>query len=203
MINYLLTFKFSVMKLKNFLLFFFVVFSFALNAQITSGTKYLGGSLGFSSSKDKSDDAEALTKWSLSPEFGYFVKDNMSVGASIGLNGSTFGDVDGFGFSGLVYVRKFWNASDKFHIFGGLNVGYGSSTVSAGNIDSKENTFSAFLDLGIWYNISDKWSVAGRLGTLGFASISNPDDDKDGSNDFGLNVDTAAAPFSLGLYYGF
>ncbi|MBK8622999.1 MAG: hypothetical protein IPN79_14910 [Saprospiraceae bacterium] len=57
--------------------------------------------------------------------------------------------------------------------------------------------------MGIWYNLSDKWSVAGRMGALGFASTSNPDVDDSGVNTFGLNVNTSQAPFSLGLYYGF
>lgn len=191
------------MKLQNLLILFFVVFSFALNAQIAKGTKYLGGSLGFNSSKDKSDGAEAETNWNVSPEFGYFFKDNMSVGVSLGINGGKSGDLSTSGFSGLVYVRKFWNASDKFHVFGGLNAGYLANTVSNDNNDFKQNTIGAFLDLGIWYNVSEKWSIAGRFGNLGFASTSNPDDDQDGSTEFGLNVNTTTAPFSLGLYYGF
>jgi hypothetical protein len=127
----------------------------------------------------------------------------MSAGIRIGLIGSKQGSLTSNGFSGDIYVRKFWNASDKFHIFGGLNVGYGTATISNPNFDIKANFLSAFLDLGIWYNISDKWSVAGRLGNLGFSSNSNPDDDQDGSTEFGFNINTTNAPFSLGLYYGF
>jgi hypothetical protein len=191
------------MKFQNLFIFVFVIFSLSLNAQITKGTKYLGGSLGFNSYKDKSDGAEAETAWSVSPEFGYFFKDNMSAGILIGVTGRKQGDFTSNGFSSEIYVRKFWNASEKFHIFGGLNVGYGSISASNGSFDSKSNFFSAFIDLGIWYNISDKWSVAGRFGILGFLNTSNPDDDQDGSTEFGFNVSTTNAPFSLGLYYSF
>jgi hypothetical protein len=192
------------MNLKNFLICFIVFFSFALNAQIMEGTKYLGGSLGFNSSKAKSDNAEAITDWSVSPEVGYFFMDNMAAGLRLSLNGSSSGDdFSSGGFAGLVYVRKFWNASDNFHLFGGLNVGYGTNNVSVGSFDSSENIFGAALDFGIWYNITDKWSVAGTLGNLGFSTISNPDDDQDGETGFGLNVNTTTAPFSLGVYYGF
>jgi hypothetical protein len=191
------------MKLKNFLVFSFVVFSFVLNAQITSGTKYLGGSLGFNSSKPKFEGAEANTDWTFAPEFGYFFKDNMAIGVNVGISGGTEDGNDFSGFSGLVYLRKFWNASEKFHIFAGLNVTYGSDKFTILDNDLSINTFGALLDMGIWYNISDKWSVAGRMGALGFASISNPDLDDSGFNTFGLNVNTTQAPFSLGLYYGF
>lgn len=192
------------MKLQNVIICFLVFFSFALSAQIAKGTKYLGGSLGFNSSKANTDNAEAETSWSVSPEVGYFFMDNMAAGVSLGLNGSSSGDdFSSGGFTGVVYVRKFWNASDNFHIFGGLNVGLGTDNVTVGSFEATENLFGAALDLGIWYNVTDKWSVAGRVGNLGFSSITNPDDDQDGGTEFGLNVSTVTAPFSLGLYYGF
>jgi hypothetical protein len=191
------------MNLKIFTIFVCVVFSYTLNAQIAMGTKYIGGNVGFNSSKDKAEGAESETEWSFSPEFGYFFKDNMAAGIALGLNGAKAGDNKTSGFNGLVYVRRFWNASDKFHVFGGLNVGYGANTITIGSTDSKQNVFGAFLDLGVWYQVSNSWSVAGRFGNLGFASTSNPDDDQDGSSQFGLNVDTSTGPFSLGLYYGF
>lgn len=192
------------MKFQNVIICFLVFFSFALNAQIASGTKYLGGNLGFNSSKANSDGAEAAINWSVSPEVGYFIMDNMAVGVGLELGGSSQGDDRSSSrFGGLVYARKFWNASDNFHIFAGLNVGYATSNRTFASIESTENVFGAALDLGIWYNVTDTWSVAGRFGNLGFSSSSDPDNDQGGGTEFGLNVNTVTAPFSLGLYYGF
>ncbi|MFZ1705664.1 MAG: outer membrane beta-barrel protein [Saprospiraceae bacterium] len=191
------------MKFKSLTILICVFFSYTLSAQIPMGTKYLGGTVGFSSTKAKTDGADAFTEWSLAPEFGYFFKDNMALGLGIGLTGAKAGDTELNGFGGMVYVRKFWNASDNFHVYAGLNVEYGSTKLTFGGNDSSLNNFGAALDLGIWYNVSDKWTVAGRLGTLGFASSSNPDDDTDGETAFGLNVSTVTTPFNLGLYYSF
>lgn len=171
------------------------------------GTKYIGGRVGFNSTKAKADGAEAATSWSVSPEFGYFVAENLAVGIRLGVNGSSQGDNSSSGFGADVYARKFFSASDAFRLFVGANVGYGASTdktkVGSATFESKENTLGVYLDLGATYNLSEKWTLIGRLGTLGFSSVSDPDNDKAGSTNFGLNVNTFGNPFQVGLYYNF
>jgi len=190
------------------LLLVFVAASLAVSAQIPMGTKYVGGSVGFNSSKSTARNAEAVTSYSLSPEVGYFFMENMAAGLRLGINGSSQKDnFSSTAFGVGAYVRKFWNASDNLHIFVGLGVDYAAGTVKdetpINGPDQKLNTFGAGLDLGLWYHLSERWSLVGRIGTLGFSSTSNPDNDQVGSTDFGLNVNTLGNPFSIGVYYSF
>ncbi len=192
--------------MKKLLLAACLLLTFGLSAQ-DMGTKYIGGTIGFGSTKAKADGAEASTNWSVSPEFGYFVAENLAVGIRLGIDGASQGDNSSSGFGADVYARKFFSASDAFRLFVGANVGYATSknttTVGGVEFDSKENHLSAFLDLGATYDLSEKWTLIGRLGTLGFSSVSDPDNDKAGSTNFGLNVNTFGNPFQVGLYYKF
>jgi len=184
-----------------------MLFTMALGAQTTMGSKYIGGTLGFNSTKSKADGAEALTSWSLNPELGYFIADNLALGVELSISGGSQGENSTSGFGGGVYARKFMSATDNLNFFIGANVGYSGSTdkvkVGGTTVESKENTLGAFLDLGLTYAVSEKWTIIGRLGTLGFSSVSNPDNDQDGSSSFGLNVNTFGNPFSVGMYYSF
>lgn len=163
--------------------------------------------LDFSSTKAKATGSEAQTSWSLSTELGYFIQDNLALGIRLNLGGTSQGDNSSSTLGGGLYARKFWDVSDNFNIFVGANLGYDGSTnkskVGTTTFESKSNTLGVFLDLGMTYQVSEKWTIIGRLGTLGFNSTSDPDNDQAGSSSFGLNVNTLGNPFSVGMYYSF
>jgi outer membrane protein len=78
--------------MKNLLLTTFLLLSAMLvDAQISRGTMMIGGSVEFNSEKYKTeengqtDTNVTSTSFTLSPEFGYFVVDNLALGAGIGL----------------------------------------------------------------------------------------------------------------------
>lgn len=193
--------------MKNLLLGVCMLFTMVLSAQTSMGSKYIGGTVGFSSTKAKATGSEAQTSWSLSPELGYFIQDNLALGIRLNLGGTSQGDNSSSTLGGGLYARKFWDVSDNFNIFVGANLGYDGSTnkskVGTTTFESKSNTLGVFLDLGMTYQVSEKWTIIGRLGTLGFNSTSDPDNDQAGSSSFGLNVNTLGNPFSVGMYYSF
>lgn len=68
--------------MKKLLLGMFVLVSVSLSAQTMSGNWLVGGDAGFDSYKP--DGAtESLSKFNVSPQIGYFIMDNLAVGALI------------------------------------------------------------------------------------------------------------------------
>jgi hypothetical protein len=206
-------------------------------AQIPAGTKYIGGSLGFGSgsmstttSGIKEDDIKN-SSFNVSPEFGYFIKDNLSVGVFLDYGNATITNNNPGGniktiktktpsFGGVVYGRKFFNVGERFHLFAGLDLGYETSnsvettTLEAGGSTEdtyKANTMSFSVNGGMAYSLSDKWTLVGKWapglgysttnGTITYAGITTTTDVK--SSQFGLNVNTLGNPFNVGLYYSF
>ena len=66
-----------------------VAVAVSVNAQV-----YLGGSLGFTSSKDDTEGAKATTRFAIKPEVGYNLDENWAVGMGIGFASTKAGDAD-------------------------------------------------------------------------------------------------------------
>lgn len=210
------------------------------NAQIAKGTKYIGGMLGFNSSTSTADQNNAggkmdqkTTTWNFTPEVGYFVAPNLSVGIGLGFGGSTMTDnspsnglyksLENKGSSTMItlYSRKFFNVSESFHLFAGLDINYGSSNtdytrvLNANGNSSTDNTkvssMGANINGGMLFSLSERWSLVGKwapgLGfsnstsTTKYAGVSDKREVK--TSNFGLNVNTLGTPFNVGLYYSF
>ena len=129
-------------------------------AQIAAGTKYVGGILNFNTKTESSTLGSTTTKspssssFTGSPEFGYFVADNLAVGVSLDLTSRTTTNykADGSenaktvsGGTGVtLYGRKFFNINENLSLFGGLNVGYtgGVTKTTAASTTTENSNFS-------------------------------------------------------------
>ncbi len=204
-------------------------------AQMTKGNMYLGGMVGFTSSKYVSDydtmntaDSKVMS-WSFSPEFGYFVSDDLSIGIGLGLGGSTYTDNKPGGglktwenkasdVSLLLNVRKYFPATDNFSLFAGANFNWGSGNVdmtSTPNVGAAttDNRKTAMMGLGVnaglMYNITPKIMLFGQWAPgLGWSSskttIKNAGDPKETvqqSSEIGLNINTFGTPFNIGMFF--
>ncbi|GAY27907.1 porin family protein [Prevotella sp. MGM1] len=178
---------------KLFLMAAFVVASVAASAQI-----YVGGSLGFNSIKaDK--DASSSTTFSIEPEVGYNLSDNLAVGIQLGFT-STNADDEGNKseytvsvFTVAPYARYTFAKSGaaSFFVDGGIIFNaYGS--------DAEGSSFGIGLRPGIKFAVSDKIDVVAKTGYLGY--IKN-NDDLGGGSAFGLNIDNT--DLSLGVLFNF
>lgn len=189
-----------------------ILFTFAMcySAIGQKSSWYIGGQVGFNSTKVKDSDMKS-SSWSFSPEVGTFLTDNVQLGLALNLTGSTDnGSIGGIateekltGVGGTLYSRYFFKPGMPFRPFVGLNIGYSTAKLTnkgiGSNLEVKMNTFGANLNAGFGYAIAPKWTVVGSLGVLGFSSS------KEGDNytetNFGLDINTLGNRFTIGFYY--
>lgn len=172
------------------------------------GQMWIGGSVGFSSSKTKGSDAE--TSYKILPEFGYILKDNLAIGITVGykhLEGAQLKDIANVNLQGAAYgelegftVAPFLRYSFLKGNIGGLFVdgGIGYSHLKEKNLDTKIDIFEVGFRPGVAVNVTSNLSLTGKFGFLGYAHTKA---DKVKTNSFGLDFDMSQ--FLLGVSYVF
>ena len=173
-----------------------------------SGKMWVGGSVGFSSSKTKGSDAQ--TSYKILPEFGYFIQDNLAIAVSVGykhLEGAQLKDltnanldaaVDGEleGFTIAPFVRYTFLKGNVGGLF--IDGGVGYSHLKEKTADIKYNMFDIGFRPGVAINVTDNLAVTGKFGFLGYQYT------KAGhakTNSFGLDFDMTQ--FLVGVSYVF
>lgn len=188
-----------------------------MNAQM-----YIGGNLGFSTSKDKTDpaDEQTVTGFTIQPEIGYQLDDKFGVGIVLGYqynktkhegtisNIPYSSDVKASAFLIKPYLRYQCFTAGKFNVFvdGGLNF----KTISRDNMKN-ELDFGLFVSPGIAYNVNEKWSIVAHLNdmfTLGYhkSAVADIAGAPDAPTSF--QADLASGGFNVGaltfgIYYNF
>ena len=142
----------------------------------------------------------STTSWGLAPEFGYFVSDNLAIGAVVGIGGAAIKDNPGdnpFAFRLSPYGRYFLiqDSGFGFYLQGGIDFLSESESV----LGPKNSLFGIGINPGISYNVGP-FTATAAFGWLGFQTYSEDGVD-DNLNSFGLNVNMASLKF--GLSYNF
>lgn len=188
-----------------------------MNAQM-----YIGGGIGFSTSKDKTDptDEQTITGFTIQPEFGYQLDDKFGVGIVLGYTNTKTkheGVVSGIAYSSDVkasafqikpYLRYQCFTAGKFNVF--VDGGLGFQTISRDNMKN-ELDFGLFVSPGIAYNVSEKWSIVAHLNDMfGLGYHKDAVADVEGAPDAptSFNVGFATGGFNVGsltfgVYYNF
>jgi hypothetical protein len=84
-----------------------------MNAQV-----YLGGTLGFTSTKADTEGAKATTNFEIKPEVGYNLDENWAVGIALGFSSTKAGDADAVTtFEVAPYARYTFAKLDKVNFF--------------------------------------------------------------------------------------
>ena len=208
------------MKRKTLLFLFIVISSSQItNAQITKGSFFLGGSVGFSTYKgdaDLVDMDQKRTTYDFSPAFGKVVKDNLVVGGEMILGGykvenniSTWDDRIQAGAG--VFVRKYFPVINKLYLFahGRFGVAYVREEYKQPSTYtySRGYTIGVGVNPGISYAITPKFHIETSLSSL--VSLSLAHRNTEYSNDQYV-VNTKSNEFSMssnafsqtGLYIG-
>ena len=184
--------------------------SIVLNAQTTQGTFSLGGSVGISNDKEETDGEDIRSsEFNFSPSVGYFVIDNLMVGANLTiLNGK---EDDGFGgddkysaffFGPFARFYKF-TSNEKFAFFaeGGLQFGTYKDKPDGAN-ETKSGAFNFYISPGFAYFFNEHWVVDLSFPAISFTSYDpNKDDDDDKSTSFNFGFQTFNP--SIGVRYNF
>ncbi|MBS4063583.1 MAG: outer membrane beta-barrel protein [Chitinophagaceae bacterium] len=194
------------------------MFIIAANAQ--KGNWYVGGNLGFSSSQSKIESGNTETKagkttsWSVSPEVGTFLTNQIQLGVAFTLTGSKFESQQNINFEsknnsygGTVYSRYFFG-KEAFKPFIGLNASYlsGKSESRTGGTVNSEITTSTLgvnANAGFGYALSKRVTALGSFGFLGFESFTRKPNDntKNTTNTFGFDANSLGNRFTIGFYY--
>jgi outer membrane protein len=184
---------------------------------------YLGGGIGFgttggSSKAPDGTETEAIgtTRFNLTPRIGYFMDDNLSIGASLDINylkrpgtlvsGAEWESMTTFGIS--PYVRYAFFTFGKFSV--NIEAGINFSLTSVNYKDKPSThkisatTFGVYAAPVLSYNLTDRITLETSLNfcNLGFSTSSvsqKVEDNKatDTTTSFGLGVDMNDA-LSLG-----
>ncbi len=180
---------------KLFLMAAFVVASVAASAQV-----YVGGGIGFQSSKADTDGAKAATSFSITPEIGYHLDDNWAVGIGLGYShAKSSSEVKTDAFTIEPYARYTFAKWNNVGLFVDGVVGYTNKTVKEdGEDDVKTNTFNIGLRPGLSISLNDKLNF---VTTVGFLGYKNTDYDAYKVNSYGFDFDLSNINFAL--YYNF
>jgi len=153
------------------------------------GQMWVGGSLGFWSSKTKGSDSNVSYK--ILPEFGYVLTENLGIGINVGFEHDDALAIDGMddlfeadGFTIAPFVRySFLKGSiGALFVDGGVTYNY----LKLKDVDDKLNQFNIGFRPGVAVKVSDKIALTGKFGFLGYEHTKMGDVK---NNAFGLNLD--------------
>lgn len=192
--------------MKNFLpLFIFVFVCAVAQAQTSQGSMMLGGTFQIESFGSQGNDAKTST-FSISPSFGYFISDNLAVGATIGFGSTTTTNPPApqVKSSGVIVgpFARFYkftsNENFAFYAEGGINIG---SSTSTGDIRSSSTAI--YVRPGFAYFFNEKWALDMTLAGIAYQSNDpNKNVDNDKSNTFRFGVSSFSPSFGFRYFFG-
>ena len=175
------------------------------NGGFAKGDVFVSGAVTLGSAKKGDIKANAFE---IAPKVGYFVTENIAVGASVGFQSLKFddGSADATN-SGLglgAFGRYYFTPADKFSLFAELGFDYTSfdeefdaedGTVYASSFESKEVGFG--LGAGMNYFVSSNFSIEAGVAVLGYSSNDNGGNGADKTNTFSFGGDWRAVTFGV------
>lgn len=184
---------------------FFLMAVIALAATTAKAQLWVGGELGFYSTKterEKGDLSEKIYEnkiFTFKPELVYDLNENWSLGIGVGFYHNDNERTNTWSFDPFARY-KFAEAGDvKFFIDGGVR--YQSEHFNGSELDNAE-TYGVFFKPGLSYEISDNVCFDAHLGDLSYmfrkADVGGGVESK--TNSFDLK---AASAFTFGVYFKF
>jgi len=174
---------------KLFITLAFITLAFiSMNAQEV-GQWWIGGSAGFWSSKAKG--SSSVTSYKILPEVGYALNQNLALGISLGYAHSDMGfekldlevgEIDLFTVS--PFVRMAFLQGDLGALFVDGGVSYAFADLK--DFDEDLNMIEVGFRPGVAFNVSNRISLIGKFGFLGYQYIKAGDNKV---NSFGLELD--------------
>ena len=175
------------------------------NGGFAKGDVFVSGAVTLGSAKKGDFKANAFE---IAPKVGYFVTENIAVGASVGFQSLKFdngaADATNSGLGLGAFGRYYFTPADKFSLFAELGFDYTSfdeefdaedGTVYGGSIESKEVGFG--LGAGMNYFVSSNFSIEAGVAVLGYSSNDNGGNGEDKTNTFQFGGDWRAVTFGV------
>jgi len=175
------------------------------NGGFAKGDVFVSGAVTFGSSKTGDFKANSFE---IAPKVGYFVTENIAVGASVGFQSLKFdngaADATNSGLGLGAFGRYYFTPADKFSLFAELGFDYTSydeefdaetGTVYGGSFKSKE--IGLGLGAGMNYFVSSNFSIEAGVAVLGYSSNDNGGNGADKTNNFSFGGDWRAVTFGV------
>ncbi|TAF09069.1 MAG: porin family protein [Flavobacteriia bacterium] len=175
------------------------------NEGFAKGDVFVSGAVTLGSAKTGDFKANAFE---IAPKVGYFVTENVAVGASLGFqslkwdNGAADATNSGFGLG--AFGRYYFTPASKFSLFAQLGLDYTTlsdefdetdGTLYGSKFESKEVGFG--LGAGMNYFVSSNFSIEAGVAVLGYSSNDNGGDGADKTNTFSFGGDWRAVTFGV------
>lgn len=196
-------------------------------AQVGSGF-FLGGSVGFNSSKDKTTtgsntvDGPKSTDFMIAPSIGYFFTENIGAGVRFGYsssktetkvgNSTSEGKSSAIGAELFIRYASMIGSNNNFAFVGELSGGFGSITseTSIGGNTIEGNPMSLFgiaISPGVIYFPAARWGFEASIGNLvAFSQTTEKDANDDKNKEVNQNfsiIDLSTMGLNLGFHYYF
>jgi len=168
-----------------------------VNAQ-QPGQMWVGGSVAFKTSKIK--DGDRLTNYNILPEFGYVLTDNLGLGVNLGYAHHEYSDdgkkmkVNGFTINPFARYSFLKGNIGGLFVDGGAGYTYGKNKT----MNTKMHELEIGFRPGVAVNVSDKISLTGKFGFLGYQYEKIGDQKK---NSFGFDFDLSQVQFGVNIIF--
>ena len=175
-----------------------MAFGFA-NAQtggFSKGDVFVSGA--FSVDSHKTGDAKS-NNFTLVPSVGYFVSENIAIGAKLGFGSSKMGDDKTNDFTVGAFGRYYFTPASQFSVYGQAGLDFTNSKSKPG--DYKENEIGANVGLGLSYFLSSHFAIEATWLGLGYSVNNNGGHGAEKTNSFGFGTDLRDVSF--GVIYKF
>lgn len=210
------------MKKTILILSVFLMAAFTVNAQIEAGNISVGGAVNISSNSSKyktgsnTSDGPKSSQFTIGPQIGYFISDNISIGAGLAFQSSVSHNAAGnvktvrnnFHFS--PFGRYHIPLSEKFYAFGEakLNFGFGSAKQKNDGDTNKTadvSTLGLAVSPGIIFFPSERIGIELAFNLLSFERTADKDpdnsDNKSIDSGFSFGPDLFAPSLGIQLYF--
>lgn len=219
------------MKKTTLFTIFILVLGFAGQAQISQGTFFVGGSLGFATNTSKvkvgpnESTTSEMSSFTFAPSVGYFVADRTAVGLRAGISSTKNVNYQGNGDKTTttrtpidvgIFAQRYFMIIPEFGFTGGVFVSTRFGNEKVEDFDQSTNTttvtessisgFTAGLTGGtIWFP-TPNLGFHTQVGILSFTTETETVKDSNpeiSSTDSGFNFDLSSMSLLFGFHYYF
>ncbi len=154
-----------------------------------AGQKVIGGSIGFGTDENAGNE---VTEFNIAPRIGYFLKDDLEIGAALGYS-QRDASVKFENYFISPYARKYWMPEARFMPFLQADVSLGWSKINSGD---SEFAWGANVRPGFMYRFSKKVAFDTTIGRIGYN-----DNGGDDNANYGVNLNLSNVNLGVVIFF--
>lgn len=173
-----------------------LTFANAQTGGFSKGDLFISGALNVVS--EKTGDAKS-NGFVVEPKVGYFVTENIAIGAKLGFGSVKIGDDKTNNLTAGAFGRYYFTPASQFSLYGQAGIDFSHIKETPG--DLKSNEIGANVGLGLSYFLSKHFAIEATWVGLGYSVNNNGGHGADKTNSF--NFGTDLRDVSFGVVYKF